>query len=235
VSGAQAVILAGGLGTRLGSIASDVPKAMVAVAGKPFLEHEVSLLKLNGVDDFVFCLGHLGEKVESHFGDGSAMGVSIRYSWDGKRLLGPAGALKKAEGLLEERFFVTYGDAYLRAPYGAMMERLESSGKMGVMSVFHNENRRGRSDVETEGGLVVRFEKSGHRMYSWINYGVTVLAKDALSAIPEGVTFGEEEFYGRLIEAKQLLAFPVTEMFYEIGTPESLAEFERFFSRYHPY
>lgn len=227
----QAAILVGGLGTRLGALTRTVPKPMVLVNGKPFLEHEIGLLKRSGIEDFVLCVGHLGEKVEGHFGDGSKWGVRVRYSYDGPKLLGPAGALKRAEPLLEDSFFVTYGDAYLRADYRKMMRALLESGKLGAMAVYENHNRFGRSDVVVEAGQVVRYDKKGGgEGMDWVNFGVSALRRRALALIPAGEACGEEEFYGRLIERHELLAFPVDERFYEIGSPSSLAEFARFIS-----
>ncbi len=202
---------------------------MVVVGGKPFLEHEIGLLKSCGITDFVLCVGHFGEKVEAYFGDGGRWGVRVRYSYDGPRLLGPAGALKRAEGLLDELFFVTYGDAYLRADYRSMMRALVDSGKLGAMAVYENHDQYGRSDVAVSGGRVVRYDKRGSGM-DWVNFGVSALRKRALSLIPPGRECGEEEFYGELIRRDELLAFPVTDRFYEIGTPASLKEFERFIS-----
>jgi len=228
----QAVILAGGLGTRLRPLTETVPKALIPVRGRPFVDYQLDLLKKSGIDDFVLCVGNLGEMVQSHLGDGSAYGCSIRYSYDGPRLLGPAGALKRAEGLLENRFFVTYGDAYLRAPYGAIMEALVSSRKQGVMAVYRNENRFGKSDIVVEGGEVVRYDKKNRvGGMDWINYGVTALRKEALALIPGGDFCDEETFYGSLIKRKELLAFEVKERFYEIGTPDSLSEFEAFVAK----
>lgn len=225
----QAAILVGGRGTRLGPLTQSVPKPMVIVAGKPFLEHEIGLLKSCGVTDFVLCVGYLGEKVESHFGDGSRWGVRVRYSDDGPQRLGPAGALKRAERFLEDFFFVAYGDAYLRADYRSMMKALVDSGRLGAMAVYENHNKYGRSDVSVSGGRVVRYDKRGSGM-DWVNFGVSALRKRALSLIPAGRECGEEEFYGELIMRSELLAFPVADRFYEIGTPASLKEFELFIS-----
>jgi len=227
----QAVILAGGLGTRLRPVTQAIPKAMVDVLGRPFLEYELALLRSGGVDDIVLCVGHLGNLIQSHFGSGSEFGLKIRYSWDGPKLLGPAGALKRAETMLGEHFFVTYGDAYLRAPYGAMMDDFIASGSMAMMATYRNENRHGRSDLAVRGRHVVRYDKKGAARMKWINYGVSALSKRALSLIPPGVEYGEEEFYGDLIARKELLCFPVTKRFFEIGNPASLGEFARFAAR----
>ena len=223
--------MAGGLGTRLGSITKKLPKTMVPVNGRPFLEYEISLLKSSGVDEFVLCVGHLGEMVEAHFEDGRRLGVDIRYSYDGPRLLGAAGALKRAEHLLHETFFVTYGDAYLRAEYPALMRKLVESGRQGVMAVYENHDAYGKSDLVVRDGMVVKYDKRGHEeAMNWINFGVSALAKGALALVPPETECNEEEFYGRLIERGELLAFPVKERFYEIGTPASLREFELFIS-----
>jgi NDP-sugar pyrophosphorylase family protein len=227
----QAAILAGGLGTRLRPVTKATPKAMVLVDGRPFLEYEVALLKSEGIRDFVMCVGYLGDAIVGHFGDGSSFGVSIAYSRDGPRLLGPAGALRRAEPLLGDAFFVTYGDAYLRAPYSAMMGELLKSGRLGLMAVYKNENRHGTSDIAIRGGKVVRYDKKGGEGLTWVNYGVTALRKSALAAIPEASVVGEEEFYGSLIAKGELLARPVARRFYEVGTPASLEDFKRFVAR----
>jgi N-acetyl-alpha-D-muramate 1-phosphate uridylyltransferase len=224
----EAVILAGGLGTRLRPVTEEIPKAMVPVNGRPFLEYEVDLLRREGVDDLVVCIGHLGGAIKDHFGNGKNFGVRIRYSDDGPRLLGPAGALKRAEPLLSGSYFVTYGDAYLRAPYAAMMKRLHSSGRLALMAAYRNNGKHGRSDLRVRGGMVVRYDKNGGAGMSWINYGVTAMRKRALESIPAGREVGEESFYGGLIERGELIAFPVRRRFYEIGTPASLEEFARY-------
>lgn len=225
----QAVILAGGMGTRLRPLTDKVPKTMVMVLGKPFLERQIELMKAGGIEEFVLCVGYRAEQVREHFGDGSGLGVGVTYSYDGPRLLGAAGALKKAEGMFRDRFFVTYGDAYLRIDYRAMMKAFVASGKLGMMAVYHNMNRHGHSDLEVEDGAVVRYDKkAAGRGLEWINFGVSALRREALERVPEGVEFGEEEFYGDLIKRDELAAFPVRHRFYEIGNPTSLNEFERF-------
>jgi NDP-sugar pyrophosphorylase family protein len=227
----QAVILAGGLGTRLGRLTRTVPKPMLPVDGRPFLEYEIELLRKNGIGDIVLCVGHLGEAIEDHFGDGREFGVSIRYAYDRKKLLGPAGALKRAEPLLDDSFFVTYGDAYLRADYRMIMSRLRQSGALGLMTVYRNNDRHGRSDIVVKEGRVVLYDKKNRAEgMVWINFGVSALRRRALDAIPPGRPCGEEEFYGKLIALRELISYPVRRRFYEIGTPIALREFERFIS-----
>jgi NDP-sugar pyrophosphorylase family protein len=228
----QAVILAGGLGTRLRPMTRTVPKAMTPVRGRPFIDYQVELLRRSGIAELVVCVGYLGDVIEQHLGDGKRFGVRVVYSRDGPSLLGPAGALRAAENLVQSTFFVTYGDAYLRAPYRAIMDSLVRSDMLGVMAVFRNNNRFGASDVVVEGEKVVRYDKKNRAPgMDWINFGVTALRKDALGLIPPGRACGEEEFYGSLIERGRLGAYRVVDRFYEIGTLASLVEFERFISR----
>lgn len=228
----QAAILCGGLGTRLGALTRETPKPMVQVAGRPFLEYEVDLLRRNGVDDIVLCIGYRGEQIRDYFRDGSSFGVRISYSYDGRDLVGPAGALRKASHLLDEIFFVTYGDAYLRAEYTRAMNQLRRSSALGLMTVYRNEDRHGRSDLVVNGGRVVVYDKKATRPgMRWINYGVSVLRKEALELVPRTGFCGEEEFYGELIRRGELLALSVRRRFYEIGTRPALEEFSSFAER----
>jgi NDP-sugar pyrophosphorylase family protein len=225
----QAVILAGGLGTRMRPLTEKTPKAMVPVHGRPFLEYEVELLKSRGVDDLVLCVGHLGEKIEQHFRDGGWFGVRIRYSHDGDVPLGPIGALKKAEELLEDKFFVTYGDSYLRLNYRTMMDVLGQRDAQGLMAVYWNDVTHGKSDVVVKGTHISEYNKKETKPgMVWINFGVSALRKTALEGVKKGEYCDEESFYGGLIRERQLRAFEVKERFYEIGTPRGLDEFSNY-------
>src|SRR3990167_11349183 len=111
------VILAGGLATRLHPVTHTIPKSLVEVNGEPFVAHQLRLLKRNGFNKVIMCIGHLGQNVIEFVGDGSCFGLHVSYSLDGQTLLGTAGAIKKALPLLEKYFFVLYGDSYLPCDY----------------------------------------------------------------------------------------------------------------------
>ena len=232
----QAAILAGGLGTRLRPLTEKVPKAMVPVDGRPFLEYEIQLLKSNSVNDIVLCVGYLGDQIEGHFGDSKRFGVKIRYSHDGKELLGPIGGLKAAEPLLDDQFFVTYGDSYLRTDYAGMMASLRLGKKLGVMAVFRNEGRFGKSDIIAKDGLVTAYDKKETRPgMVWVNFGVTALRREALSRVEPGRFCDEVSFYGGLVAERQLVAYETFDRFYEIGSPEGLREFSHFIIKHASY
>lgn len=220
------VILAGGLGTRLRPFTSEVPKALIPIGGKPFLHHQIDLLKRRGIRDIVLCVGHLGDRVKDYFGDGRWLGVRIKYSEEESQLLGTAGAIKNAEPLLRDDFFLMYGDSYLMIDYREIMRYFRRFGRLGLMVVWKNGNRFERSNVMVEGNLVTVYDKdqkSPDMVY--INYGLSVLRKEALAFIPAGRPFSQEDFYQILIDQGELLTFEVEQRFYEIGSPKGLEEF----------
>src|SRR5277367_4839516 len=121
-------LLAGGLATRLGSLAAKAPKSLMIVAGEPFIAHQLRLLARPGVEEIVICSGYLGEQIERFVGDGSRFDCSVRYSCDGPTLLGTGGAIRQALPLLGLRFWVMYGDSYLTAPFVPVLQVFESCG-----------------------------------------------------------------------------------------------------------
>jgi NDP-sugar pyrophosphorylase family protein len=128
----QVAILVGGLATRLRPLTSSLPKAMLPIKGKPFLEYQVALLNYHNVRDIVLCVGYLKEKIKDYFGDGGKLGVNIQYSEE-EELLGTAGALKNAELLLEDEFLLLNGDSYLPVDYAQPLNQLKASGELGLM------------------------------------------------------------------------------------------------------
>ena len=141
------VILAGGLATRLRPITEKIPKALVEVAGKPFLDHQIELLRRSGLTELVLCVGHLGEMIRDRYGDGSAWDVRMHYSSDGPKLLGTGGALKRALPLLGEYFLVLYGDSYLPIDYRAVVNAFRTANQPALMTVFANADARGKTNV----------------------------------------------------------------------------------------
>jgi len=225
----QVVILAGGLATRLRPITEKIPKSLIEIQGKPFLEYQINLLKADGVKDILLCLGYLGEQIEERFGNGSKYGVNIKYIYDGKKLLGTAGALKKANKLLQEEFFLMYGDSYLPLNYLNIMSWYKKNDKLGLMVVFKNHDQYDKSNVSVEGNLVKSYSKINKMPdMVYIDYGASILKKDTLSFIPEDEIFPLENLFIHLIAQRQLLAYEVTERFYEIGSVKGIDEFRRY-------
>lgn len=222
----QCAILAGGRGTRLGDRTKNIPKALVDVAGRPFLEYQLELLRAGGVTEVVLCVGYLGSLVEQEIGDGSRHGLAVRYVHDGAVALGTAGALRNALPLLAERFLVTYGDTLLSVDYRAVAEAHEASSLPALMTVLES---FGSSNAVVEHGLVVAYGKSPPPTgASWIDYGLLAFEREAIASTQAPDL--EDELAG-LARAGKLAAFPVGERFHEIGDEAALAETTEFVLR----
>jgi NDP-sugar pyrophosphorylase family protein len=230
-------LLAGGLATRLRPITEKIPKSLVPVAGKPFLAHQLELLHARGIRHVVLCIGYLGEMIQRDFGDGSAYGVRLDYSFDsshrsdakadGVKLLGTGGAIKRALHLLGEEFFVLYGDSYLPLEYAPVAEFFRRSGKLGCMTVFRNEGRYDTSNVVyREGEIVVYDKKDRLPEMQHIDYGLSLFKAAAFSPYPADQAFDLADVMGKLVREKQLAGYEVPERFYEMGSPSGLKELE---------
>lgn len=229
----QAVILAGGLGTRLWPLTREVPKPMVPVAGKPYLELQLRLLREQGLTEIVLLVGYLGRQIEDHFGDGAHFGLSIRYAREATPL-GTGGGLRDARPLLAESFLLLYGDSYLPIDYRRVEAALLDSTAVGVMVVY--DNCRGdtlvRNNVAlTPDGLVARYDKLTEydSELTHVEAGVLAFRRAVLDLLaPAGKASLENEVYPRLVAARQLVGFPTEQRFYDIGTPERIRILEDF-------
>jgi NDP-sugar pyrophosphorylase family protein len=220
-------ILAGGLATRLRPITEKIPKSLVSVAGRPFLAHQLELLHARGIRRAVLCLGHLGEMIQSEFGDGRAFGVRLDYSFDGPKLLGTGGAIRQALPLLGHEFFVLYGDSYLPVEYLPIAEFFRHSGKLGCMTVYRNEGRYDTSNVVFHDGEIAVYDKKNRPPeMRHIDYGLSLFQASVFAAGSADRPFDLAEVMGRLVREKQLAGYEVRERFYEIGSPAGLAELE---------
>lgn len=221
----QMVILAGGLGTRMRPLTEERPKAMIMIEDRPFLEYQIELLRKNGIKEIVLCVGYLADQVKDYFGDGTGFGVDIRYSEEQGQLLGMAGALKNAEPLLAEEFLAMNGDSYLLLDYAEIMSCFKRRNELGLMVVYRNHNRYRASNVAIEGEMVTIYDRNERLpLMTYIDAGLWALRKRALSLIPQCRPVSQDEFFYKLIERNQLLAFEVSQRFYEIGSFSGLAE-----------
>jgi N-acetyl-alpha-D-muramate 1-phosphate uridylyltransferase len=223
----QLVILAGGLGTRLGPLTANTPKSLVPVLGRPFLEHQIKLVLRAGVKRLVLCIGHYGEQIVEHFGDGSAYGVEIVYSREGEQLLGTGGALKQAEGLLDDAFMMMWGDSYLLLDYADIWRNFQAQDLPAMMVVFRNQNQRVASNVVVDGGRVTVYDKwSPDPDKVFIDEGLTCLNKQLLDRVPVDEPFAIEQVFRDLAGEGNLAAYETPQPFYEIGSPEGITELE---------
>ena len=222
-------LLAGGLATRLRAVTQTVPKALVEIAGRPFIDHQLLLLHRNGIRRVVLCLGHLGQQIETHLGDGARLGMELRYSYDGPTLMGTGGALRRAAPLLGDPFWVMYGDSYMDIDYPAAFHAFLAHGAPAMMTVLRNDNRWDRSNVVFRDGQLLRYDKRRPSPdMQYIDYGIAMLRRSVLDRIPADRPFDLAELYAQLVADRQMAGHEVNNRFYEIGTPESLEETRRY-------
>lgn len=227
----QVVILAGGLGTRLWPLTRDVPKPLVPVAGRPYLEYQLDLLRRQQIRDVLLLTGHLGQRIADHFGDGSRLGLNIRYSCE-EQPLGTGGALRLARPLLEETFVLLNGDSYLPIEYRSVLAALRQSNVLAVLAVYDNrrEDTRVKNNILLDAERrVARYQKGAPEPagLTHVDAGVLALRRDALDLYPNPGSFSlENDLYPLLIDRRTMLGVETAQRFYDIGTPEGLRMFE---------
>jgi N-acetyl-alpha-D-muramate 1-phosphate uridylyltransferase len=222
-------VLAGGLATRLRPVTETIPKSLVEVAGRPFAEHQLDWLRSQGIERVVFCVAYRGEMIREALGNGDRWELSIEYAFDGQPLLGTGGALKRALPALGDAFFVLYGDSLLTCDLAAVERAFVASGRAGLMTVFRNNDRWDRSNVQFEEGRLLRYDKAHHtHAMQHIDYGLGVLTARALLPFPDDQPFDLAPVYQQLLAADELAAIEVSDRFYEIGSPEGLEETRAF-------
>jgi NDP-sugar pyrophosphorylase family protein len=236
----QCVILAGGLATRMRPVTEQIPKALIPVAGRPFIDHQLDWLGGHGVDRVVLSIGYRGEMLRAHLrdntDDGARFGLRVRYVDEGANLRGTAGALRLAadEGALDEAFLVTYGDSFLPVDFAAVWRAFRASGKPALMTVFANRGRWDASNVIFDGRSVTLYDKH-HRTrpaadFAYIDYGLSGLERRLVIAdVPDpglGTQSDLADLFFTLSRRGDLAGLEVHQRFYEIGSPAGLTDFE---------
>ena len=209
-------MLCGGLGTRLGALAQDLPKPMIPIGGRPYLERVLESFAERGLRDFVLLTGHRAEVIEEHFGDGARFGIRIVYSRE-LEPLGTGGALRDARALLGDRFILAYGDVLRRFEYDRFVQQ-----HMGNCLAVYPRLTSGNSDVAE--GFIVRFDKRAPEL-PYVDAGFSVMLASTIDLLPEsGPCSFEEIVFANLAEHGGLEAEIVDHEFFDIGTPEELAK-----------
>ena len=230
----QCVVLAGGLGTRMRELAGDLPKALVPVAGRPFVDHQLSWLAREGVRDVVLCVGYGAARLREAVADGSRWGLVVTYVDEGDDLRGTGGALRLAldDGALADEFAVLYGDSYLPIGLAPVWAAFRARPEPALMTVLRNEGRWDLSNARYEDGRVTLYAKGappGTPALEWIDYGLSVLAASLVAErVPPGRAVDLADLYGELSRAGLLAGYEVRERFYEIGSPQGLRDLERY-------
>ena len=229
----KALILAGGLGTRLRPVLPDTAKPMAPVRGRPFVEYLVAHLARHGLTEIVLCIGYLGQQLRDHFGDGSRFGVAIRYS-DEPQPMGTGGALKLAEPLIgaDRSFLVANGDSFFGADLRALIDDHRRRAALATMAL----TRVLEPDAARYGGVelddqmaIARFVEKGAAGSAGglINAGLYLFERRVLEVIPAGIPVSlERETFPRLV-GDRFYGLPLSGFFVDIGLPASYQEQQR--------
>lgn len=232
VDNMQVVVLAGGIGTHLRPITYKVPKPMVEICGKPFLEYQLELIKKYGLTKVLLLVSYLGEQIEDYFGNGSSFGLDIEYSYESTPM-GTGGALKIAEQKLENEFLLLNGDTLLPLDYGDLIHRFNEANKQGLVVACSNiENIVPNNLLVSESDVVVLdYNKHDDNEMTYIDAGAVVFKKEILEFIPGGCVCSlEKEVFSQLIEKQQLIAYKTDNRFYDMGTLKGLKSIEKVLS-----
>jgi NDP-sugar pyrophosphorylase family protein len=222
----QCVILAGGLGTRMRPLTDTCPKTLLPVRERPFAYHQMHWLAAQGITEVVYSIGHKGDMIRDYWAEQPSPVSALRYVDEGPQLRGTAGALRLAhvQGVLDESFFVIYGDSFLPVEFAPIWNAFQSAGQPALMTVLRNEGRWDRGNVIYQPGRVVLYDKAATPGMQYIDYGLSCFRREVFdAATPSDLAV----LFHDLSVAGRLAAFEVHERFYEIGSPEGLRDLEQ--------
>jgi len=221
------VILCGGLSTRLYPSTIDKPKSMIEIFGKPFIDHQLTLLQKNDVKEVILCIGKFGEQIKSYVDNGERWNMSVKYSDDGERLLGTGGALLNAYPILPDEFILMYGDSYLDFDYTKAIKRFYYSKEPLLLSIFPVNLLKipCHGNIYEKYGRIFDYNKNAD--FPYVDYGFTIMKKEVLSKffIPlpvDIIPLDLSIIYKNAIRNGIVSCYVPPKVFYEIGSPEGL-------------
>ncbi|MGC8556286.1 MAG: nucleotidyltransferase family protein [Conexivisphaera sp.] len=223
------MILAGGLGVRLRPYTLLAPKPMLPLGDRPLLEHMIEWLKGQGITEFVIAVSYMRKTIEDYFGDGSDLGVRIEYARS-RRPMGTAGQLKAAEGMIDGRFVLLYGDVLPRADIRPMLDFHERMGALATMMLmrYYTKIRYGLVETAEDGRLLRWSEKP--EVGGWVNVGCYVMEREFLRYIPPGVPYGmDAAFQAAMSAGEPIYAYRSEGTFVDIGDRASYMRANREF------
>ena len=227
------VVLAGGLGSRMSHFTKEIPKALIPVAGVPFVHHQLNLLEKQGFTDIIFSIGYLGNLISAELIQHPHRNLEISFVEDGDTLLGTGGAVRKIaeECIQEEIFFVTYGDSYLEMDISSFESNFDKEKFLAQMSLYNNQEGLDKNNASLLDDGSVRYQKGVANPEEFgldkVDHGMLVLTRGSLmDSIPSNV-FYDLATYLESISAKGFLqGYLVNKRFYEIGSIDGLAQLE---------
>ena len=226
------VILAGGLGTRVKNISNNIPKSMITICSKSFLQYQIELLRENGIIKILLCIGYLGYIIKDYFEKGENFGVEICYSDEGDDLMGTGGALKNAEDFIEDNFFLMWGDSYLLLDYQDIWKTFTKKKCDGLMAAYKNCNEKFKSNILIKNDKITLYDKWGtNPEMVYIDNGVYVFKKAILDELPAGKNYAIEKVFMKWSLEGKLFSYKTNQCFYEIGSTTGLQDFTNLISK----
>lgn len=227
----QCLIIAGGLGTRMHAFTQKIPKALIPIEGHPFLKYQLDWLRQNKVANVIICVGDKGQQIRDYAGNGSAWNLSIRYTDEGKNLMGTGGAVRLAldQDYLEPVFAVMYGDSYLPLDVQKVWDSFAKRRESAMMTVFPNQDHWDTSNASFDGQKVTLYskkpsDKSPEMRY--IDYGLSLFRKTTIEReIPQAQRVDLADVLHRLSLRGDLAGYEADQRFFEIGSVQGLADF----------
>ncbi len=218
-----AIILAGGEGIKLRPLTYEIPKPLIPVSGRPLVEYTIDLLKKAEIRNIIFAIGHLGDKIKQHFGDGSKFGVRISYSEE-RKSLGTAGALRVASSLIHGTFLAIHGDILTKINLLDLLHFHSQQDITATMALITAPDTETHGNVSLQGAKILEFHEKPKKEESLsllINSGIYVFEPSIFSYIPKkGVSFLEEDIFPLLAQKEQLAGFSFSEEWFDITSPE---------------
>ena len=222
------VILAGGLAQRLRPLTDNIPKSLILINNKPFVDWQLHLLREKGITKVLFCLSYKSQMIENHVGDGSRYDLDIKYSLDGPEALGTGGAIKKALPILENKFMVLYGDSYLDLNYEQTESVFLSCDKPAMMTVYKNDGNYDKSNIKFTKNRIEKYEKSSSDPnLTYIDYGLSFFTKEVFEQKMFVDRFDLSDLCGNLIENDRMYGHEVFERYYEIGSYKGIKDISK--------
>ncbi len=228
-----AVLLVGGMGTRLRAVLPSTPKPLASIGKKSFLELLVRQLRSQGIRHLVMCTGYLADQIEREFGSGAAWDVVIQYSQESQPL-GTAGALKLAQPYLSDvpDFLVMNGDSFIEIDFSRLARFHRARGGLATLAVrqVDNAHRYGTVQVDAGDRVTAFLEKSGGDSPGLVNGGVYIFNRAVFEQIPEGSASLEKDVFPRIL-GQNVYALEQDGMFIDIGTPADYLRAQRLCDR----
>jgi MurNAc alpha-1-phosphate uridylyltransferase len=236
----QCVILAGGRGTRMEHFTSEIPKSLIPVCGKPFIDYQLGHMARTGVTDVVLCIGYKGDQIRDYVKEGEAWELPVRYVDEGQTLRGTAGALRLAleKDVLDTNFLVTYGDSFLPIDFSSVWRYFEDREEPILMTVYKNSNRWGPSNVIFNGTKVTVYDKDAVNpkdpAMQFIDYGLFAMRKTLIETdIPSG-PYNLADLFKQRSLWRDIAGMEVKTRFYEVGSPDGLKELTSYVATMNP-